>query len=56
MLIHGEPKNVSLYYIVDGTLNKELQSKGFYPLYLYKGFYYYQKTEELIKYLWEEEV
>lgn len=56
MLIHGEPKDISLYYIVDGNLNNELQSKGFYPLYVNKGFYFYKKTEELTKYLWEEEV
>lgn len=54
MLLRQEPNNLEDFIMVSGEANKLLQESGkFLPLFLYRGQFYYKKSEELIKFIRE---
>lgn len=54
MLCRQKPENIENFIMVNGEVNKLLQDSGkFLPMFLYKGQFFYEKSDELIKFIRE---
>lgn len=51
MLFRQKPREKDKYIKVDSDKTMELHKQGFFPKYFWEGYYYYEKTDELIKYI-----
>jgi hypothetical protein len=51
MLFRQKPREKDKYIKVDSDKTMELHKHGFFPKYFWEGYYYYEKTNELIKYI-----
>lgn len=51
MILRQQPDHPELFYIVDKNKHMQLSSLGVFPMYMWRGKYYYKKSTELDSYM-----
>lgn len=53
MLLRQAPREDEMerLIIIDDELSEVLQQNGFYPLYLWENYFWYESTDELMEFL-----
>lgn len=51
MILRQKPEHSELFYVVDENKHMRLSSKGFSPVYMWRGKYYYKKSFDLDEYM-----
>lgn len=53
MLLRQAPREDEMerLIIIDDELSEVLQQNGFYPLYLWENYFWYEATDELMEFL-----
>jgi hypothetical protein len=54
MILVQEPNSLYSYYVLSPQDSQDLNKNKIFPLYFWRGMFYYKKTDKLKKYLNEE--